>query len=262
MSALLVRDGDALVAEAAPARVDVDVPASPSYEEAVRASAQLPGLRGARLPDAASSAGRSASRATGCASSRGRWATVASRAPWTPTEVTPELVWAALDCPGAIAVGFPDAARPSSAGSRLRSTSSRGPASAASWWAGRSARRAGSSTPGRRCSARTGGSSRPPARPGSSRYRCSRIAFRSFSLNLVRAGDQVVDVVVLGVDVAARERVGSPGRELATSFGASSGGVHGASSPKPLGHLRPHEPRADEEDGDPCRAARSASVSP
>jgi hypothetical protein len=28
--------------------------------------------------------------------------------PWTPTEVTPELVWAALDCPGAIAVGYPD----------------------------------------------------------------------------------------------------------------------------------------------------------
>ena len=28
-------------------------------------------------------------------------------ATWTPSEVAPELVWAALDCPGAIAVGFP-----------------------------------------------------------------------------------------------------------------------------------------------------------
>jgi hypothetical protein len=29
-------------------------------------------------------------------------------ATWTPSEVAPELVWAALDCPGAIAVGFPE----------------------------------------------------------------------------------------------------------------------------------------------------------
>jgi len=29
-------------------------------------------------------------------------------ATWIPSEVSPELVWAALDCPGAIAVGFPD----------------------------------------------------------------------------------------------------------------------------------------------------------
>ena len=34
------------------------------------------------------------------------WARFA--ATWRPNEVRPELVWAALDCPGAIAVGFPD----------------------------------------------------------------------------------------------------------------------------------------------------------
>ncbi len=28
-------------------------------------------------------------------------------APWTPREVTPEVVWAAIDCPGAWAVGAP-----------------------------------------------------------------------------------------------------------------------------------------------------------
>ena len=28
-------------------------------------------------------------------------------APWTPTEVAPEIVWAAIDCPGAYAVGDP-----------------------------------------------------------------------------------------------------------------------------------------------------------
>ena len=47
---LLVRDGDALVAEAAPAKVELDVPGAPSYEESEERIGPLPGLRGARFP--------------------------------------------------------------------------------------------------------------------------------------------------------------------------------------------------------------------
>ena len=104
---LLVRDGDALVAEAAPATVDLDVPEPPSWEEAEAAIGRYPGFDDHAFP-----------RCFVCGPERepgdglrifagplgdGRFA-----ATWTPTEVSPELVWASLDCPGAIAVGFPD----------------------------------------------------------------------------------------------------------------------------------------------------------
>ena len=105
---VLVRDGDALVAEAAPARVDVDVPAAPSYEEAERASAGYPGFGEHAFPTCfvcgpEREPGDGLRIFAGPLGGDGR---VAS--PWTPAEVTPELVWAALDCPGAIAVGYPD----------------------------------------------------------------------------------------------------------------------------------------------------------
>ena len=53
---------------------------------------------------------------------------------------------------------------------------------------------------------------------------------RIVPLDFVARGDQVLDVVVLGVDVAASaERVRASNARATTSFGASSGGVHGAS---------------------------------
>jgi hypothetical protein len=104
---LLLRDGESVVAEAVPAAVELDVPVPPSWEAAEAAFARYPGLVEHAFP-----------RCFVCGPARepgdglrifagplgdGRFA-----ATWTPSEVAPELVWAALDCPGAIAVGFPD----------------------------------------------------------------------------------------------------------------------------------------------------------
>ena len=104
---LEIRDGEALVAEAEPAELDLDPPAPPSYADAERLAAAQPadpdhpfpgcfvcgparddglGLRPAPLGD-------------------GRVV-----ATWTPREVAPELIWASLDCPGAFA-GDPQQAR-------------------------------------------------------------------------------------------------------------------------------------------------------
>lgn len=104
---LLVRDGDALVAEAAPARVDVDVPAAPSYEEAERASAGYPGFGEHAFPTCFV-CGPEREPGDGLRIFAGPMGDGRVASPWTPAEVTPELVWAALDCPGAIAVGYPD----------------------------------------------------------------------------------------------------------------------------------------------------------
>ena len=105
--ALRILDGETLVAEAVPGSVEVDPPDPPSWDEAERAAARYPGFAEHAFP-----------RCFVCGPERepgdglrvfagplgdGRFA-----ATWTPTDVHPELVWAALDCPGAIAVGFPD----------------------------------------------------------------------------------------------------------------------------------------------------------
>ena len=104
---LSLLDGETLVAEAVASSVELDVPQAPTWEEAERGAARYPGFAEHAFP-----------RCFVCGPERkpgeglrvfagplgdGRFA-----ATWTPTEVRPELVWAALDCPGAIAVGFPD----------------------------------------------------------------------------------------------------------------------------------------------------------
>jgi hypothetical protein len=104
---LLIRDGETLVAEARPGSAELDVPQAPTWEEAQEAAARYPGFAEHAFP-----------RCFVCGPERGpgdglrvfagplgdrRFA-----ATWVPSEVRPELVWAALDCPGAIAVGFPD----------------------------------------------------------------------------------------------------------------------------------------------------------
>jgi hypothetical protein len=104
---LRILDGETLVAEALPGSVELDVPDPPSWDEADRAVARYPGFEEHAFP-----------RCFVCGPDRepgdglrvfagplgdGRFA-----ATWQPAEVRPELVSAALDCPGAIAVGFPD----------------------------------------------------------------------------------------------------------------------------------------------------------
>jgi hypothetical protein len=102
--ALRVLDDENLVAEAAPATVELELPVPPSWNEAQAASARYPGFEEHAFP-----------RCFVCGPERepgdglrvfagplgdGRFA-----ATWQPAEVRPELVWAALDCPGAYGSG-------------------------------------------------------------------------------------------------------------------------------------------------------------
>jgi hypothetical protein len=99
-----IRDGERLVAEAEPAELDVDVPAPVSVDQAERASERYAGFEhhayntcfvcGPNRPDGLR---------VYAGPVEGREGVVAS--PWTPPEdVTPEVVWAALDCPSGWAV--------------------------------------------------------------------------------------------------------------------------------------------------------------
>ena len=102
-----VYDGETLVAEAAPAEVDVDPPAPVSLADAERAVERYDGFREHAFPTCfVCGPGRDADDGLRIFAGRvdGRDAVAA---PWTPAESRRELVWAALDCPGAFAVGLP-----------------------------------------------------------------------------------------------------------------------------------------------------------
>ena len=104
---LLVRDGEALIAEARPGSVELEVPHAPTWEKAEQAAARYPGFAEHAFPRCfvcgPEREPRDGLRVFAGPLGDGRFA-----ATWMPSEVRPELVWAALDCPGAIAVGFPD----------------------------------------------------------------------------------------------------------------------------------------------------------
>jgi len=100
-------DGDNLVAEAAPASVELELPPAPSWAEANAASAGYPGFDEHAFPRCFV-CGPERAPGDGLRVFAGPLGDGRFAATWTPTEVRAELVWAALDCPGAIAVGFPD----------------------------------------------------------------------------------------------------------------------------------------------------------
>jgi hypothetical protein len=103
-------DGETLVAEGAPATVELELPTPPSIQEAESAARRYPGFGRHSFPTCLV-----------CGPDRvpgdglrifagpvdGRPELYA--APWdVPADVDRRLVWASLDCPGAIAVGFPE----------------------------------------------------------------------------------------------------------------------------------------------------------
>jgi hypothetical protein len=103
-SALLL-DGDALVAEAHAVRLDVDPPAAVSLAEARDAATRHVRV-GEEIFRECLTCGIRPERDGLCIYA----GAVAGReplhaAPWTVAESAPELVWAAIDCPGAYAVG-------------------------------------------------------------------------------------------------------------------------------------------------------------
>lgn len=101
-------DGDALVAEGKQATVEIDVPAPVTLADAEEAARGYPGFETHAFPNCFV-CGPDREPGEGLRVFAGR---VAGRdvyaSPWTPAESRPELAWAALDCPGAFAVGFPE----------------------------------------------------------------------------------------------------------------------------------------------------------
>ena len=101
---VLLLDGDALVAEARPGDPAVEAPAPPSFDEAVEAGRAVGGW-GAPEFDECFVCGH---RAEGdgleihAGLVPGRDGLVATT--WIAREVRPEIVWAAIDCPGAYAL--------------------------------------------------------------------------------------------------------------------------------------------------------------
>jgi hypothetical protein len=99
-----VYDGGALVAEAVRADVDLEVPPPVALADAERAAAGYDGFREHAFPtcfvcgpERDDGLGIYAGPVDG---------TALVATPWAPHESRPELVWAALDCPGAFAVGL------------------------------------------------------------------------------------------------------------------------------------------------------------
>lgn len=104
-----VLDGDAVVAEARRGAIEGDVPAPVGVLEAEQASSRYAGFAAHAFPTCfvcgpARAAGDGLRIFAGPVA--GREGVVA--AVWVPDGVTRELVWAALDCPGAFAGGFAD----------------------------------------------------------------------------------------------------------------------------------------------------------
>jgi hypothetical protein len=104
---VLVLDRAELVAEARPAEVAIEPPAPPTLEEATEASRRYPGFEHHAYPTCFV-CGPLHEDGLRIFSGQLPGSDVVA-APWTPGDhVGPEFVWAALDCPGAIAVGFPE----------------------------------------------------------------------------------------------------------------------------------------------------------
>lgn len=110
---LLVRQSDAggvalldsaeVVATGLPARVEVEVPEAVGLRDAVEARPTIPWLRPASLPEVLrlwTGAGRG--RRPPHLSRSGGWS------PGSRGAIRPEFLWAALDCPGGFANGFPE----------------------------------------------------------------------------------------------------------------------------------------------------------
>ncbi len=103
---ILLLDGDALVAEAVPSHVELVPPAPVSWEEALDATTRYLGFHEHPFPECFTCGPGRAERDSlriFPGSVAGRPDTVA--APWVAHEVDPAVLWAAIDCPGAFAVG-------------------------------------------------------------------------------------------------------------------------------------------------------------
>lgn len=102
---VLLLDGDAVVAEAVPATVEVEPPPAPTPAEAAAAEARHVGYTGENFSECFSCGVRPDDGLCIHVGRVGESDVHAAR--WTAREVSPEVVWAAIDCSGAYAVGGP-----------------------------------------------------------------------------------------------------------------------------------------------------------
>ena len=148
---VVVRDGEAVIAEAAPAEVAIEVPAPVTLAQAEEASIRSPN---------ASSADTNARKATGCASCPAQSKGGRSQPRRSPSMLRTAALTAfcgpkssgprSTALPGtACSASIPGKGRRFSAGWRCASSPGRAPPTDASAWAGSSARKAARSTPGR-----------------------------------------------------------------------------------------------------------------
>jgi hypothetical protein len=105
-----LRDGDALIAEAAPAVLDVELPDAVTFDAALDASRSSPFRDLAIHPfPTCFGCGPAREAGDGLRVFAGNVAgTTRFAAPWVPREVTPEVVWAALDCPSCAVIYLED----------------------------------------------------------------------------------------------------------------------------------------------------------
>lgn len=102
---VVLLDGEATVAEAQTASVELDLPAPPTWAEAESAAARHVRFGGENFSECFTCGVRPEDGLcihVGPAEGRDLHA-----ATWSAREVSPEVVWAAIDCPGAYAVGGP-----------------------------------------------------------------------------------------------------------------------------------------------------------
>lgn len=102
---VLLLAGDALVAEAVPVTVDVLPPAVVTWEEALDARERYPGFDQHPFPECFT-CGPDREPGEGLCIYPGEVRPGLVAAPWTAHDVAPEVVWAAIDCPGAYGAGY------------------------------------------------------------------------------------------------------------------------------------------------------------
>jgi hypothetical protein len=98
-------DGNAVVAEARPGALDGNVPEPVSFADAVAASSRHVRIGSDVFRECFVCGIREGADGLGIYAGAVTGREPIHAAPWTPRESSPEIVWAAIDCPGAYAVG-------------------------------------------------------------------------------------------------------------------------------------------------------------
>lgn len=104
-AAVSLLDGDGLVAEARPASLDLDLPAPPSLREAQEGAERHVSVGSELFRECFVCGVRADGDGLGIYAGPVPRREPLHTAPWTPSESSPAVVWAAIDCPGAYAVG-------------------------------------------------------------------------------------------------------------------------------------------------------------